>query len=72
MLIDFKEKERRDKRETERREREKETLMWERNIDQLTPVPALTRDQTHNLLVHGMMLQPTETPGQGSVHCFDG
>ena len=58
-------------------ERKTETSLWERNIDQLPPVCTPTGDQTHNLgmcpdqgsdpqlLVHGMMLQPTEPPGQG-------
>ena len=57
--------------------------VWERNIDQLLPVHTLTGDQTHNnpecalptnqthnLLVYGMMLQPTEPPSQGSVGPF--
>ena len=58
---------------------EKETSMWERNIDQLPPANALAWDQTHNrgmcpnqtwnwtakLLVYGMMFQPTLQPGQG-------
>ena len=39
--------------------------MWERNIDGLPPVCALTGDQTRNLLVYRMMPQPTEPPGQG-------
>ena len=49
MLIDFRE-----------RGRRKETLMWEKNIDWLPPVCALTRDRTHSPLLHGMMLQPTD------------
>ena len=64
------------------RERERdrrETLMCKRNIDLLLLACALTRDQTHtsvcaliwnrtyNLFVHGMMLQPTEPPGQGQI-----
>ena len=68
MFIDF--------RETGR-ERERRTSMWERNINWLPPVYtptgdwthnqacALTRDQSHSALVYGMMLQPTESPGQG-------
>ena len=31
------------------RERERETSLWERNIDWLPPVPALIGDWTHNL-----------------------
>ena len=46
------------------RERKRETSMWERNIDQLPPVCALTGEQTHNLLVFGTMLQPTEPPAR--------
>lgn len=41
--------------------------MWERNIDRLPPVCALTRGQTQNLLVHGRMLQPTEPTDQGNI-----
>ena len=37
----------------------------ERNINWLPPVHTLTRDWTHNLLVYGTTLQPTEPPGQG-------
>ena len=33
-------------------------------------VCALTGDHTHNLLVHGTMLQPTEPPGQDYVSTF--
>ena len=31
-----------------------------------TYVCSQARDQTHNLSVHGMMLHPTELPGQGT------
>ena len=48
----------RDRRERGR-EREIEIDMRERNIHQLPSVCALTRDQTHNLLVYGMTLQHT-------------
>ena len=34
-----------------------------RNIDQLLPIHAPTRDQTHNLLVYGTMLQLIEPQG---------
>ena len=37
----------------------------EREINWLPPIHVLTKDGTHNLLVYGMMLQPTEPPGQG-------
>ena len=47
------------------RERNKHQ-MWERNIDRFPPIYALTRDWTLNLLVYGMMLQPTEPPSQSS------
>ena len=61
--------------EREEGERGRETLMWERNIDRLSPEHASDADQTrsltsnwtHNLLAHGMMLQPTELPGQGKA-----
>ena len=66
--------------ETERdrqRKRERERNIDARKVDWLTPIYSLTRDkthnlgmcpywnQTHNLLVYGTMLQPTEPPGQG-------
>ena len=37
----------------------------ERSINCLPPIRAPTGDQTHNLGVHGMMLQPAGPPGQG-------
>ena len=37
----------------------------EREIDHLPPTYALTWDWTGNFLVYGMMLQPTDPPGQG-------
>ena len=52
--------------------RERETSIWERNINWMLAIHALTGDQTHNLdmspdwesnpqiLVCGTMLQPTE------------
>ena len=49
----------REKEKKAGREREQE-----RNISQLPPVCALTRDQIFNLLVYRTMLQPTEPPGQ--------
>ena len=51
------------------RERETETeTERDRDVNQLPPpVHAPTRDQICNLLVSGMMCQPTETPGQGSI-----
>ena len=39
---------------------EREKHQCERNVHQLPPVHALTRDQTCNLLVYGTTLQPTE------------
>ena len=69
MIIDLRE-----------RERGRETMLWERNIDWLSPictpteqlnlhptyVPWPTENQTCKILVYGTMLQPTEThqPGQ--------
>ena len=51
------------------RQRWRQTLMWERNIDWLTPTPGLKHttlvcslagNGTRNLLVYKTMLQPTE------------
>ena len=42
----------------------------ERNIYQLSPICALTGDQTNNLLRYGMMLQSTELPGQDGSSIF--
>ena len=42
----------------------------ERERDQLTTVCSLTRNQTYNSLVHGMVLQPTEPPSQGTISKF--
>ena len=42
-------------------------LERERNIDRLPLVGTLTWYQTHNLVVHGRMLQPPEPPGQGAL-----
>ena len=53
-----------------KREREQEREGERENIDQLTPVHALTGDRTHRLLVYGMMLQPTDPPGQGTCEFF--
>ena len=50
------------------RGRERERNSNVRNVNQLPPACALTRDGTHNLLVVGTLLQPTEPPGQGSRH----
>ena len=61
------------------KERDRETMMWERNIHLLPPICFPTWGRTHNLgmqvpgpgieptafLVYGMTLQPTEHPGQG-------
>ena len=52
------------------RERERETLMWERNIDHLPPIFTPTRDPTHSPLVYGMMLQPNEPSFQGWMLTF--
>ena len=70
-------------REREREiEKKRETLMWEKNIDWLPPICALTRHQTCNLgicpdqnqtcniLVYRTMIQLTESPSQGSWHSF--
>ena len=46
---------------------ERERKMWEKSIDQLLPICFSTRNQTHNLLVHRTVLQPTEPPGQGPL-----
>ena len=48
------------------RERERERNVDMRDISRLALLRALTGDQTHNLLVYGMMLQPTEPPSQNS------
>lgn len=40
VCIDFREKE---------KERERNTLLGERNVDRFLPIPAPTRDQGHNL-----------------------
>lgn len=37
----------------------------ERNINQLPPVYARTRDQNYNFLVHGTTLPPPDSPGRG-------
>ena len=58
MFIDFREKERK------KNERERDIDDQEASTDLLPCAPA--RDWTHNLLVYGMMLQPTKPPGQGS------
>ena len=59
------------------RERQRETLMWEKNISWFHSLYPLNWDGTCNLsmcpewgsnlqlLVHRMMFQPTEPPGQG-------
>ena len=47
--------------------RKREGGKREREIVQLPPIRALTRNQTHNLLVYRMMLYPTEPPGQASL-----
>lgn len=44
-------------------ERDKEIEMWERNIDEMLSVHALTRNQT--LLAYWTMFQPTKPPTQG-------
>ena len=68
MFVDFRERgrEREGKREwggERKREWERETLMWEKSIDQLPPVCTLTQDRTLDFLVYGTMLQPTDPPG---------
>ena len=55
----------------ERREKQREKYQCERNIDPLPPIHAPTRDQTHNLSVYRMALQPTEPPGQGCFSYFN-
>lgn len=42
----------------------------ERNIEWLPPVRSLTGNQTHKFLVYGMMLQPSEPPGQAAKILF--
>ena len=61
------------------RKQERETLMCDRTpvsclpympwleIEPTTQVCALTGNQTCNLLVYGMTLQPAEPPGQGDT-----
>ena len=56
---------------------ERETSIWEKNIDWLLPICTPAGDQNHNLvcaltsnrnlnlLVYGTMLQPTQPPDQG-------
>ena len=59
MFIDFRA---RGRGREGRRERERETLISGRNIDQLPPIYALTRDQTCNLGMcpdQGSNLQPS-------------
>ena len=63
-------------------ERERKSLMWERNIHWLLPKCALTgdrtwnwcmypdQDQTHNFLVYWTMLQSTEPPGKCCGEAF--
>ena len=63
-------------------DRRRETLMWERHINQLPPVHApnwmgpatyvcaLTRNWTHNLLVYRTMFQQLSHTGQGKVCCL--
>ena len=41
-----------------------------RNIGQLPPIRTLPGNWTHNLLVYGMALQPTEPPSQGHNPVF--
>ena len=60
MFIDFREKE-----SGVGEEGERETPMWERNIDGLPPTFALTRNQTRNHLLCDTTLQSTQPPGQG-------
>ena len=45
------------------RERERETSMWETNINQLPPIHAPTGDRTHNLLVYGTTHHWETRPG---------
>ena len=49
---------------------ERETLMWERNIDLSPPVLALTEDWTPNIAMYGLTLQPTEPPRQSCLLYF--
>ena len=58
MFIDFREG---------RREGERD---GETNIDELSSTCAPTGDRTHNPVVYGTMLQPTEPLGQGSNWTF--
>ena len=49
------------------REGERETSMWERNINQFPLIQFLTGDGTHNILLLGMMLQLTEQQARTNV-----
>ena len=49
----------------EGREREIDVREKHRSV---VPGTHLAGDQTYNLLVHRMMLQPTEPPGQGALY----
>ena len=45
----------------------KRPLIWEGKSGSVASHSAPTGDQNHNLLVNGIMLQPTEPPGQGII-----
>ena len=52
------------------RDRQRQTSMWEtstRETDINWMPPTHARNWTHNLLLHRMMLQPTEPPGHGKL-----
>ena len=70
MFIDFREKGKRwGEREKHRYERDisvASCMLTDQGSNfQPRCICALTGDQTHNLLVYGMTLQPTESPAQG-------
>ena len=54
----------------EGKENERETSMSDRNIDWLSPICIPTGDQTSNLSVYEMMLQPPEPPSQSQAFSF--
>ena len=71
MFIDFRVRGRERERVSEQeRAREGETSMCERNIYHLPPICSLAGDQTHNILVYGMTLQPTEHPARVHHNIF--
>ena len=64
-LVIFREREEKTENETDR-----QTSIWQRDIDWLSSVYSPNGDRTCNLLVYGMMSQSTEPPGQGYLSNF--